>query len=171
MQLFKDSAAPSKIYGYDDDVVVTIENGVSTVQDARGEKVSAPTTLVPATEADLEPPEPSLSERAILAMLAGLSISLTGSITIAETTFPTDPDTQTKIAAVITTLNATGTFPGGGTSYPLKDTTGSWHTFTVDQYKAVAAAIAAYVAALHLIIDGNPLNAAGLPDSTVALTV
>jgi len=113
----------------------------------------------------------TLAEQAAAALAAGLTIALSGSITLPPTVFPTDPDTQQKIGLVVTNVNAEGTFPGGATSYPIKDAAGVWHTFTVAQYKAVAAAIAAYAAPLILIIDGNPLQQTELPPNSVALTI
>jgi len=116
-------------------------------------------------------PIQTLAQGAAAAVNAGLSISLSGSITLAATVFSTDAVTTGKIGAVITTLATTNAFPGGGTSYPMKDATGAWHTFAEAQYKAVAAAIATYVASLDLIVDGNPMSATALPASAVTLTV
>ena len=112
-----------------------------------------------------------LAQQAAAALAAGLSIALSGSLTLAATTFPTDPTTTGKIAAVVTTLLATGAFPGGATSYPMKDVAGTWHSFTAGQYTKVAGALAAYVAALDLIQDGNPLDAAALPPAAISLAV
>jgi len=117
------------------------------------------------------PPPPTLAQQAMMAIDAGLTVTLSGSITLAATLFPTDAATQGKLAAVVTTINATGAFPGGGTSYPMKDAAGAWHTFNLVQYKAVAGAIGAYVAALDLIIDGNPTGAAALPAASVTTAV
>ncbi len=116
-------------------------------------------------------PAPTLAQQATAAIGAGLTITLSGTMTLAATLFPTDPATTAKIGAVVTAINADGTFPGGATSFPMKDATGAWHTFNASQYKAVAGGIAAYVAALNLIIDGNPLGATSLPANAVALTV
>lgn len=119
------------------------------------------------------PPTPvlTLAEQAGAAMMAGLTISLSGSMTLAPTVFPTDPVTQTKLDAVSTVVLKTSAFPGGATTYPMKDAAGLWHPFTISQYEAVALAISAYVAPLDLIIDGNPLNATALPPNSVSLTV
>jgi hypothetical protein len=116
-------------------------------------------------------PTPTLAQQATIAAGAGVAIALAGTVTLAATTFPTDQDTQIKLGAVITTVNATGAFPGGLTTYPLKDASGVWHTLTINQYKTVAGAIATYVAALDLIADGNPFGATALPDASVSLTV
>lgn len=123
-------------------------------------------TIVAAT-----PPTPTLAQQASAAMAAGLTLTLSGTMTLVATVFPTDRATQTKLAAVATTINTTGEFPGGVSTYPMKDTAGSWHMFDLAQYKSVAAAIAAYASTLDLIIDGNPLNATTLPSNTAALTV
>lgn len=114
----------------------------------------------------------TLAQGATLALALGLTISLSGTMTLPPTVFPLDPDTQTKLNSVIATINATGGFPGGASSFPMKDATGAWHTFnSVAQYKAVAAALSGYAAPLYLIMDGNPLNATALPPSSVSLTV
>ena len=119
------------------------------------------------------PPAPvlTLAQQAANAAVAGLTIALSGTVTLAATMFPTDPVTQTKLGAVVTTLLATGAFPGGSASYPMLDAAGAWHTFTAAQYKTVAGAIASYVAACDLIAAGNPLGAAELPANAVSLTV
>ena len=72
---------------------------------------------------------------------------------------------------MVTTLLATKAFPGGAAAYPMKDSAGVWHTFTIAQYTAVAGALAAYVAALDLIADGNPTGATALPDATATLVL
>ena len=114
---------------------------------------------------------PTLAQEATAAIMAGLTIALSGTMTLTDTVFPTDPTTQAKLNAVSTVVLKTGAFPGGTTSYPMKDAAGIWHIFTISQYEAVATAIAAYVAPLDLIIDGNPLNATALPSNHVSLTV
>jgi hypothetical protein len=116
-------------------------------------------------------PVVTLVERAAAAIAEGLTITLSGSVTLSATVFPTDPTTTIKIGQVVTAINATGGFPGGAEAYPIKDASGSWHSFTVPQYKAVAAAIAGFVGQLDLIIDGNPLNATELPANSIALAV
>ena len=123
-------------------------------------------------------PTPTLAQSAALASVSGLTITLTGTITLAATLFPTDAVTQGKIGAVITTLAATGAFPGGGSSYPMKDATtngpngeGAWHTFTAAEYRTVAGAISTFVAGCDLIADGNPMSAASLPASSVTIPV
>ena len=112
-----------------------------------------------------------LTQQAAAALAAGLAITLSVTFTLGPTVFPTDSATTAKIGAIATTLLATGAFPGGATSYPMKDAAGVWHTFTVAQYTKVAGALAAYVAALDLIVDGNPFDATALPTASITLTV
>ncbi len=116
-------------------------------------------------------PTLTLAQQARAALMSGLTLTLSGSLTLAATLFPTDDDTTSKIAKIATGLAVNGTFPGGATSYPMKDASGTWHTFTIAQYKQVAGTIEAYVAALDLIIDGNPTGASSLPSSSVSLTL
>lgn len=119
------------------------------------------------------PPTPTLTfeQQAAQAVAAGLLVSLSGSMTLPPTLFPTDADTQRKLGGVIAVINTSGMFPGGAATFPIKDSDGDWVAFTIDQYKAVAGAIATYVAALDLIIDGNPLNVSALPSPHIMLTV
>lgn len=171
MQLFQDTAT-SKIWAFEDDVVVTDSAGMYSFKTASGAALATPATLRPFTGVwPPAPPPPTLPQQAAAALAAGLTIALSGTMTLAATAFPTDPATTTKIGAVVTTLLATSAFPGGATSYPMKDATGAWHTFNAAQYTKVAGALAAYVAALDLIADGNPLGATALPTASITLTV
>ena len=172
MQYFQDSVG-GKVYAFNPDVVVTDTAGVYSFATAAGAPLAnLPATLQPCPgNTPPAPAAPTLAQQASAASVAGLMITLSGSVTLAATLFPTDPVTQGKLGAVVTTIGASGAFPGGATSYPMKDASGAWHSFTVGQYKAVAGAIAAYVAALDLIADGNPLAAASLPASSVSLAV
>ena len=171
MQFFKDSAT-GKIWAFDPDVLVTDAGGVYSFTAPHGVALAVPATLQPFTGAWPPPaPAPTLGQEAAAAMRAGLTLTISGTITLPATVFPTDPTATAKIGAVVTTLLATGAFPGGATSYPMKDAAGAWHTFTVAQYPKVAGAIAAYVAALDLIADGNPMNATALPPASATLTV
>lgn len=116
-------------------------------------------------------PAPTLAQQAGAALYAGMTLTLSGSLTLAATVFPCDPLTQAKIAGVATTINTTGGFPGGVSTYPMKDMAGAWHVFTLSQYKAVAGTIAAYASQLDVIVDGNPLGATVLPAASQSLTV
>jgi hypothetical protein len=118
------------------------------------------------------PPAPTFAQQALIALGAGLAITNTGdeALPLSGTVFPTDPVTTQKIGLVITTLTATQAFPGGATSFPMQDASGTWHIMTPKQYLIVAGALSSYVAALDLIASGNPLGATELPPASITLT-
>ncbi len=116
------------------------------------------------------PPAPTLAQQAAAAVSAGLTLTLSGTLTLPATLFPTDATTQGKLADM-SAMAARGVLPLGATAYPMKDSAGLWHQFNAAQYQAVAGAIAAYAAALILIADGNPLGVTALPSASVSLTV
>lgn len=148
--------------------------GTVTASDARWAAYYA--TLPASAQMSLPAPTTpiglTLAQSATTAIGAGLTITLSGTLTLAATLFPTDPKTQTKLNTVVNELNTSGTFFGAATGL-MKDaaTPVVWHSFTPAQYKAVASAIGAYVAALDMIVDGNPMNATALPQNSVSLTV
>ena len=111
-----------------------------------------------------------LAQQAAAAINAGLTLTLSGSLTLAATLFPTDATTQGKLADMAA-MAARGVLPLGATDYPMKDAAGTWHQFNAAQYQAVAAAIAAYAAAIILIADGKPFGATALPSASVSITV
>ena len=115
-------------------------------------------------------PTPTLAQQAAAAIGAGLTLTLSGSLTLAATLFPTDAVTAAKLADMAA-MAARGVLPLGATTYPMKDAAGTWHQFNAAQYQAVAAAIAAYAAAIILIADGNPFGATALPSASVSITV
>ena len=123
--------------------------------------------LVPYTP---PPPVLTLAQQAANAATGGLTITLSGTMTLAATLFPTDTKTQKAVESMNAMARA-GVLPLGSTTYPMIDAAGTWHHFTASQYQAVAGAIAAYVAACDLIAAGNPMNATALPSSTISLTV
>ena len=118
----------------------------------------------------LVPLPPTLAQQAAALLAAGLTISLSGSLTLSATLFPTDAVTTAKLADMAA-MAARGVLPLGAAAYPMKDSIGVWHQFNAAQYQAVAGAIAAYAAALILIADGNPLGATALPSASASLTV
>ncbi len=123
--------------------------------------------LVPYT-----PPAPvlTLAQQAANAAVAGLTVALSGTMTLAATLFPTDTKTQKAIESMNAIARA-GVLPLGSTTYPMIDASEKWHHFTASQYQAVAGAIAAYVSACDLIAAGNPLGVTELPAASVSLVV
>jgi hypothetical protein len=118
------------------------------------------------------PPTLTLAQQAIKALGGGVTISLTGSMTLAPTVFPTDAASLNKLTQVTLVITATGGLPGGAAAMPVRDASGNWREFTPDIYKAVAVAISAWAATLQLIIDGYPGAPTALPSSVIpALTV
>lgn len=112
----------------------------------------------------------TLAQQAAAALTAGLSITLTGSITLAATVFPTNPTALLKLTQVGVVTANIGAFPGGVSTWAIQDSAGAWHAVNLSQWKTIAAAIGAYAAALDLIIDGNPLGE-GMPSNFVSLAV
>ena len=112
----------------------------------------------------------TLAQQAAAASVAGLSIALSGTMTLAATLFPTDTKTQKAVESMNAMARA-GVLPLGSTSYPMIDVNEKWHHFTAAQYQAVAGAIAAYVSTCDLIAAGNPLGVTALPQNSVVLTV
>ena len=114
-------------------------------------------------------PTPTLAQQAQAALAScALSVTSSGTPTLSAN-YPCDSTSQAKIAAVVTAITATGAFPGGASVYPMKDTNGTWHSFTPIQYVQVAGAIATYVGQLDLIVDGNPIGASVLPSATAVI--
>lgn len=170
MQLFQDSAT-GKMWAFADGVVAIDSAGVYSFKTAGGVAFATPTTLRPFTGTWPPPsPPPTLAQQAASALAAGFTISLSGTLTLAATVFPTDPATTAKIANM-TAMAQRGILPLGAMDYPMKDASGAWHHFNAAQYTKVAGALAAYVAALDLIADGNPLGATALPSASVSLAV
>lgn len=96
----------------------------------------------------------------------GLTVS-SASAVVATATWPTDPTTQSHLAKLGTVLDVTGAFPGGAATWPMKDLSGAVHNLTVTQFKAVGAAISAYVGQADLIADGLSTI---VPSGTVSIT-
>ena len=124
--------------------------------------VEVPTGVAPAQgwtytggtfAAPAPPPAPTLAQQAWALVNGGLALTITGSLTL-DATFPCDPPTQLKLSAVQQVLSVTGKFPGGGATYPMRDAAGTWHQLTPAQYTAIATAVATFVAACDLVVDG-----------------
>jgi len=114
------------------------------------------------------PPALTLAQQAAQAVDAGLSIALSGSISLAETLFATDPQTQSWIDAEVTSILLNGTFVDGASTVQWPDATGALHDFTVPQFKIIAAAVGAYVGVCRKCIIGS---ATALPPASIPLTV
>jgi hypothetical protein len=69
----------------------------------------------------------------------------TSDATINITLWPSDTSMQSLISNLSTVIGATGGFPGGATSWPVKDLSGAVHSLTVAQFNTVAIAVANYI--------------------------
>lgn len=107
----------------------------------------------------------SLARQAQNRMAAGLTIVSAGTPALSAT-YPCDTVTQAKFVGVRLVLEATGAFPGGAVTWPVKDAAGKWRQTTPAQFTALALAVAGYVALLYLVIDGQ---SATLPPATATI--
>ena len=99
-------------------------------------------------------------------MTAGLTVNSTSEPAI-NGTYAIDPATQGKIAAVEVYIMKAGTFPGGVSTYPWSDTSGTIHTFpNTATFQAWATAIADHVSAIDTIIA---TGTGSLPAATVTI--
>lgn len=115
------------------------------------------------------PPAPTAAQQAADALATGLTIT-SSTIPLSAVTFPTDINSRGKYNSVQTHINTNGTFPGGATSGPIKDASGSvdpFHIVTTAQYTAIATAICAFVSACDLVIDGY--SGATVPSTSVTI--
>jgi hypothetical protein len=115
-------------------------------------------------------PAPTLAQQAAAASVAGIEIALNGSITLAPTPFPTDPNAQSAIS-MMNQMALAGTLPTGFAAYEMVDANGLWHEFTAAQYQKIADAIADFVAVNRLIAAGNPRAPTSLPFASITITV
>ena len=107
----------------------------------------------------------TLAQQAAAASFAGLTIDLNGTVAL----FPTDAATQGYINAEVTSILLNSTFADGTASVEWPDATGTLHNLSVPQFKAVAGAIGAYVAACRKCVIGSA--GAVLPPSSITITV
>ena len=100
------------------------------------------------------PVVPTLAQQAQAAIGAGLAITSTGTPALSAT-YPVDAASQDHMVAEMTALLAVGTFADGTASVVWPDITGAPHTFNAAEFKALALAAGAYVAALFKVINGT----------------
>ena len=153
--------APGGVYGYDGADPTQASLIAKAIAAGWSEITGSWPPLAPAL---------TLAQRAAAAAVAGLTITVSGNLTLAATPFPTDLATQTKIATM-DNMAARGVLPIGAADYAMVDAAGNWHHFTAAQYQAVAAALGAYVSACDAIEGGNPYGATTLPPNSVNIAV
>jgi len=109
-------------------------------------------TLVAYTPAT---PTPTPAQQAAAAISAGVQVISTNTPAL-NGTYAIDPASQMKIMATSQYISVNGKFYGGATTYPWLDMSGTAHTFpSVAEFQAFASAVAAYVAALDVIVASD----------------
>jgi hypothetical protein len=111
-------------------------------------------------------PAPTLAEQAATALTAGITITSTSNPAL-NGTYACDPNAQARIQAISLYGVVNSAFPGGGSTYPWLDTSGTPHTFpNVAAFQGFATAVANYVAALDFVLAGVSST---LPSSSVTI--
>ena len=113
------------------------------------------------------PPSPSLAQQAATLLAGGLAVTCTSDAALSAT-YPADQTSQTKMIGLQLGLTATGAFPGGATTWPVKDaaTPPQWHVMTAVQFGELVTKMLAFVAACDLVIDGQSTT---LPPPTATI--
>ncbi|MDE1905017.1 MAG: hypothetical protein KGH75_01020 [Rhodospirillales bacterium] len=109
---------------------------------------------------------PSLAQQAMAALAAGVAIVSTGTPAISGT-YPADPVTASRVAAVQQFLSVNGRFPGGAGKISLLDVAGAAHVFSASAtFTAFATAYGDLVADLIEAANGQ---ATALPAQPVTI--
>jgi hypothetical protein len=113
-------------------------------------------------------PPPTPATIAAAALNAGLAVTSTSAPAV-DGTYALDPATQSKIAAMVLTIQVNGTFPNAMTTYPWPLLNGAFVTFpSVTVFKTWATALSNYVAALDLYAAGAPGTALPTASTPIA---
>ena len=104
------------------------------------------------------------------------SAAITGGVTLISTgtsalngTYACNLGATANINAVITYILVNGTFPGGGSTMPWLDTSGTPHVFPdVDHFKNFASAVANFVAQVTLYGDSGG-SIGSLPSNAITI--
>jgi hypothetical protein len=110
-------------------------------------------------------PTLTLVQQAENAIGAGLAITSTSTPAL-NGNYATDPNTQSHIQSEMLSVIVNSTFADGTTSVAWPDITGAVRTFSVAEFKALALAIGAYVAALYKVANGTSTT---LPAATAII--
>lgn len=101
-------------------------------------------------------PGPSPTDMLNAKIAAGIQITSTGAPAL-NGTYPIDQGTLNNLGNLLAAIGAGVGLPGGGTTVPLADVTGTPHTFTAAQVESLDGAISTYI--YNLRITWNLLNA------------
>jgi hypothetical protein len=123
------------------------------------------TIVAGAIVAPIAPYVKPLPAQAVGAMAAGLAVVSTGTPALSAT-YGVDATTQAHIQAETMAILLTSSFADGTQSLIWPDLGGAAHSFDPVTFKAFAAAVNSYVAALYKAINGT---ATALPAATVTI--
>jgi hypothetical protein len=129
---------------------------------------SLSTTQIAAVEAVYAAHDPTvvpLTQQAAAILAQGVTVTSSSTL-VPMAVWPIDLVTQPKMLAIATVLDTIGTFPNGGTVWPVRDMSGAVHQLTVAQFKAVQAACAGVAAMCDLVLDNLGTV---LPSPTVSI--
>ena len=110
-------------------------------------------------------PAPTPAQQAATLIATGLAVTSTGTPALSAT-YPCDPTTQSHIAAEMISVLVNGTFADVTASVQWPDVTGALHTFTLAQWRPLAVAIGAFVAAALKVQIGATTT---LPSAAVTI--
>lgn len=111
------------------------------------------------------PPAPTPAQLASEALMAGLTITSTGTPSL-NGTYACDALSQSDIIAIETSLNAGKGFPGASTTFNYPDASGVMHSFTATSFTDFAAAVRDFVYGCKSVISGA---STALPASTATI--
>lgn len=111
-------------------------------------------------------PEPTIAQQAQTLLMNGLAINSAGNSDL-NATYPCDTSTQQQLNSEITSLLLNSTFTDGGSTIDWLDNVGHVHTFSIDQFKALATMVAGFVTGCIRCINGQsttlPPDSADIP--------
>lgn len=110
-------------------------------------------------------PAPTPAQLASEALMAGLTITSTGTPSL-NGTYACDALSQSDIIAIETSLNAGKGFPGASTTFNYPDASGVMHSFTATSFTDFAAAVRDFVYGCKSVISGA---STALPASTATI--
>jgi hypothetical protein len=113
-------------------------------------------------------PAPSIAQQAVALQAGGLAVS-SSSDSALDATYPCDSLAQQHVSAEVVSLLLNGTFTDGATTISWLDVEGNAHELSIDQFKALATAIAVFVTGCARCASGQsttlPSNAATISPS------
>jgi hypothetical protein len=111
------------------------------------------------------PPALTIPQQAQVLLTGGLAITSTGDSAL-NATYPCDPISQQQVVAEVTSILLNNAFTDGETSIAWLDKTGAPHTFSINQFKTLATALAAFVTGCTKCITGQSTT---LPTATATI--